>query len=124
MEDCLLSYKTAWMVAVAVAVYYIIRWCLWQVTVGDYDRKYVFVTGCDSGFGKLLAKRLDSLGFQVFAGCLTEKGVTDLQASSSERLKAILLDVTNSEDIAKAVKLVEEMIPPHSGKNIYSASSV
>lgn len=115
MEDCLLSYKTAWMVAVAVAVYYVIRWCLLQVTVGDYDRKYVFVTGCDSGFGKLLAKRLDSLGFQVFAGCLTEKGVTDLQASSSESLKAILLDVTNPEDIAKAVKLVEEIIPPDAG---------
>lgn len=115
MEDCLLSYKTALMAVGAAAAYYIIRWFLWQLTVGDYDRKYVFVTGCDSGFGKLLAKRLDSLGFHVFAGCLTEKGVTDLQTGSSGRFKAILLDVTKSEDIAMAVKIVKENIPPGTG---------
>ena len=116
MEDCLLSYKTALTAATAVAVYYIIRWFLWQLTVGNYERKYVFITGCDSGFGKLLAKRLDSLGFHVFAGCLTEKGIADLETSSSERLKAILLDVTKSEDISNAVKIVEESIPPETGK--------
>ena len=30
----------------------------------------VFITGCDTGFGNDLARRLDELGFKVFAGCL------------------------------------------------------
>lgn len=32
--------------------------------------KAVFITGCDSGFGRALAKHLHKLGFTVFAGCL------------------------------------------------------
>ncbi|XP_041036298.1 retinol dehydrogenase 5 isoform X1 [Carcharodon carcharias] len=64
--------------------------------------KYVFITGCDSGFGNHLAKRLDRQGFHVLAGCLTQKGVDTLQRSSSSKLKAVLLDVTDHSSIQKA----------------------
>ena len=39
------------------------------------DKKAVLVTGCDSGFGYALTKRLDSVGCQVFAACMTVAGV-------------------------------------------------
>ncbi|KAJ7317937.1 hypothetical protein JRQ81_004099 [Phrynocephalus forsythii] len=47
--------------------------------LSSFKDKYVFITGCDSGFGNLLAKRLDKKGFRVLAGCLTQKGADNLQ---------------------------------------------
>ncbi|XP_042304602.1 retinol dehydrogenase 5 isoform X1 [Sceloporus undulatus] len=97
-------------------------WCyvllisvLWTVVWFFRDRrmlrtfkdKYVFITGCDTGFGNMLAKRLDKKGFQVLAGCLTQKGADNLQRSSSPSLRTTLLDVTNSESIRKAVEWVK-----------------
>ncbi|XP_008112602.1 retinol dehydrogenase 5 [Anolis carolinensis] len=75
--------------------------------LSSFKDKYVFVTGCDTGFGNLLAKRLDKKGFQVLAGCLTQKGADNLQRSSSPNLRTTLLDVTNSESIRKAVEWVK-----------------
>ena len=39
---------------------------------------YVLVTGCDSGFGYNSALELGARGVHVFAGCLTQDGVTQL----------------------------------------------
>ena len=41
--------------------------------------RHVFITGCDMGFGQRLAKRLDGQGVNVYAACLTQQGVEDLQ---------------------------------------------
>ena len=35
-------------------------------------KKAVLITGCDTGFGNLLAKRLANEGVTVFAACLTQ----------------------------------------------------
>ncbi|XP_053153615.1 retinol dehydrogenase 5 [Hemicordylus capensis] len=75
-------------------------------TLSSFKDKYVFITGCDTGFGNMLAKRLDKKGFQVLAGCLTQKGADNLQRASSSNLRTTLLDVTNSESIGKAVEWV------------------
>ncbi|XP_061471372.1 retinol dehydrogenase 5 [Rhineura floridana] len=75
-------------------------------TLSSFKDKYVFITGCDTGFGNMLAKRLDKKGFQVLASCLTQKGVDNLQRASSPNLRTTLLDVTNSESIRKAVEWV------------------
>lgn len=74
--------------------------------VDDFDRKHVLITGCDSGFGNLLARQLDRRGFHVLAACLTEKGATDLSASTSPRMRSLLLDVTDSCSISRAVQFV------------------
>ncbi|XP_068598568.1 retinol dehydrogenase 5 [Brachionichthys hirsutus] len=66
--------------------------------------KYVFVTGCDSGFGNLLCKKLDRRGFHVLAGCLTEKGADDLKRLAGPHLKTVLLDVTNLDSVQKAME--------------------
>uniref|UniRef100_A0A3B4HCW7 Retinol dehydrogenase 7-like n=1 Tax=Pundamilia nyererei TaxID=303518 RepID=A0A3B4HCW7_9CICH len=78
--------------------------------VDGFSQKHVLITGCDSGFGNLLAKQLDRKGFQVMAACLTEKGAADLAATASPRLKAFLLDVTDSASIRKAVESVSREV--------------
>lgn len=44
------------------------------------------------------------------AACLTEKGAADLAAAASPRLKAFLLDVTDSASIRKAVESVSREV--------------
>lgn len=71
---------------------------------------FVFITGCDSGFGRLLALRLDQRGFQVLASCLTPSGAEDLQRVASSRLHTTLLDVTDPQSIQRAAKWVEARV--------------
>ncbi|XP_043939657.1 retinol dehydrogenase 7-like [Protopterus annectens] len=91
---------------------FIILWALvWffrdRLTISNVKDKYIFITGCDTGFGNLHARRLDKKGFRVLAACLTQKGADDLQRSSSSRLKTTILDVSSSESIKKAVTWVQ-----------------
>ncbi|XP_055520410.1 retinol dehydrogenase 5 [Leucoraja erinacea] len=78
--------------------------------IGDVKDKYVLITGCDSGFGNLLAKRLDHQGFCVLASCLTQKGVDSMHRSNSSRLKAVLLDVTDPVSIQKTADWVQAQV--------------
>ena len=94
---------------------FVCNYFLRRLTIGGYSRKYVLITGCDSGFGNLLAKRLDSMGFNVFASCLTEKGISDLQATCSNKLKPVLLDITKAKDIERVVKFVKKELPQNKG---------
>ncbi|XP_070771115.1 retinol dehydrogenase 1 [Enoplosus armatus] len=78
--------------------------------VDGFTQKHVFITGCDSGFGNLLARQLDGKGFHVIAACLTEKGAADLAAAASPRLKTLLLNVTDSSSIRRAVEFVSKEV--------------
>jgi len=78
--------------------------------VGNYSNRYIFITGCDSGFGHALAKRLDSLGCNVFAGCFTEKGETELKKICSERLQPVPLDVTDHDSIRRAFEVISSKL--------------
>lgn len=51
------------------------------------------ITGCDTGFGNMLAKRLDKDGVKVFAGCLTESGAQKLKSETSDQLVQMLIFV-------------------------------
>ncbi|XP_034550258.1 retinol dehydrogenase 1 [Notolabrus celidotus] len=84
-----------------------IRWLIRDsYTLSGLSQKHVFITGCDSGFGNLLARQLDEKGVHVIAACLTERGAADLTAAASPRLKTLLLDVTDSSSIRRAVEFV------------------
>ncbi|XP_071033968.1 D-beta-hydroxybutyrate dehydrogenase, mitochondrial isoform X1 [Parasteatoda tepidariorum] len=74
------------------------------------ENRAVLITGCDSGFGFLLAKHLDSQGFHVFASCLNPDGpgAAELTKSCSERLQTLKLDVTSDESTKKAFEFVKE----------------
>lgn len=69
----------------------------------------IFITGCDTGFGYDLAKRLDGLGFRVFAGCLNSNGkeAGELARSCSKLLSVVQLDVTKEDQITSAKAYVE-----------------
>lgn len=71
---------------------------------------FVFITGCDSGFGRLLALRLDQRGFRVLASCLTPSGAEDLQRAASSRLHTTLLDITNPQSVQQAAEWVETYV--------------
>ncbi len=100
---------------VVTGIYFVIAYVQSTRRVSGTRQKAVFITGCDSGFGRALAKRLDGLGVPVFAGCLTTDGASHLRQECSQRAQAFLLDVTNSESIKKAFKLVKEALTDGTG---------
>ncbi|XP_046351850.1 D-beta-hydroxybutyrate dehydrogenase, mitochondrial-like [Haliotis rufescens] len=71
----------------------------------------VLITGCDSGFGNAIARRLDSMGFLVLAGCLSEKsdGAERLKASGSGRIHVFELDVTNDYSVESCLERVNQL---------------
>ncbi|XP_042555102.1 17-beta-hydroxysteroid dehydrogenase type 6 [Dipodomys spectabilis] len=95
---------------VLVGLYYLLRWYRERQVVSHLQDKYVFITGCDRGFGNLLARQLDMRGLRVLAACLTEKGAEQLRNKASERLETVILDITNTESIAAATQWVKERV--------------
>ncbi|GFN78488.1 11-cis retinol dehydrogenase, partial [Plakobranchus ocellatus] len=77
--------------------------------------KAVLITGCDQGFGYLLAKRLDGAGYKVFAGCLkaNEDGPKRLKAETSPKLEILQLDVTKEDQIEAARSTVADSLEGH-----------
>nr|KAG5705198.1 hypothetical protein BaRGS_011224 [Batillaria attramentaria] len=104
-----------WTLVVLTLTYQLVCWALSRLRVGDYSKKHVLITGCDTGFGNLLAKRLDGLGFNVFAGCLTSAGAEKLQMTCSQRVTTLLLDVTNEKSIVAARDFVDRKLPTGAG---------
>ncbi|XP_046656606.1 D-beta-hydroxybutyrate dehydrogenase, mitochondrial-like [Daphnia pulicaria] len=79
------------------------------------EGRAVLITGCDSGYGYGLAKKLHAMGFTVFAGCLDEKsdGAIELKRfdEATGRLHVIRMDVTNQEHVDKALEYVKYNLP-------------
>ncbi|NWI71534.1 RDH16 dehydrogenase, partial [Todus mexicanus] len=96
--------------AVLAGLYLLRRWHRERQTVPWLSEKYVLITGCDSGFGNLLARQLDARGLRVLAACLSEAGAARLRADASPRLQTVLLDVTSSQSVAAAAAWVRERV--------------
>ncbi|NWX25035.1 RDH16 dehydrogenase, partial [Aegotheles bennettii] len=96
--------------AVLAGLFLLRRWHRERQTVPGLSEKFVLITGCDSGFGNLLARQLDSRGLRVVAACLTESGAARLRATASSRLQTLLLDVTSSQSIAEATAWIRECV--------------
>uniref|UniRef100_A0A8C5ZP03 11-beta-hydroxysteroid dehydrogenase type 2 n=1 Tax=Marmota marmota marmota TaxID=9994 RepID=A0A8C5ZP03_MARMA len=66
----------------------------------------VLITGCDSGFGKETAKKLDAMGFTVLATVLelNSPGALELRACCSPRLRLLQMDLTKPADIRRALE--------------------
>ncbi|XP_029893876.1 retinol dehydrogenase 16-like [Aquila chrysaetos chrysaetos] len=99
-----------YLAVVLVGLYLLRRWHRERQTVPRLSEKYVLITGCDSGFGNLLAQQLDARGLRVLAACLTSSGAAQLRAAASPRLQTVLLDVTSSQSIATATAWVRECV--------------
>nr|XP_033794270.1 retinol dehydrogenase 16-like [Geotrypetes seraphini] len=98
-----------WLFAL-VGFYFLFRWYWYRQTLQNLTDKYVFITGCDSGFGNLLAHQLDRRGLRVLAACLTQQGAEQLKEATSQRLQTIILDVTNSESVTAAANWVKQQV--------------
>ena len=66
----------------------------------------VVITGASSGIGEASAIHLDRLGFRVFAGVRADRDGEALRAKASPRLIPPRLDVTDSDSIEAAVRIV------------------
>ncbi|KAJ6651477.1 hypothetical protein lerEdw1_020925 [Lerista edwardsae] len=93
--------------AALLGLFFLHRWYRERQTVENLTEKYVFITGCDSGFGNLLTRQLDAQGLRVLAACLTQQGAERLEKATSERLRTTTLDVTSTESIEAAIEWVK-----------------
>ncbi|NWW76163.1 RDH7 dehydrogenase, partial [Climacteris rufus] len=96
--------------ALLLGLFLLRRWHRERQTVPRLLEKHVLITGCDTGFGNLLARQLDARGLRVLAACLTESGAAQLRAATSDRLQTVLLDVTSSKSIADVTAWVRERV--------------
>lgn len=69
----------------------------------------VLITGCDTGFGKETAKKLDAMGFTVLATVLEieSPGAQELRACCSPRLKLLQMDLTKPADISRVLEFTK-----------------
>ncbi|XP_034463503.1 dehydrogenase/reductase SDR family member 9 [Hippoglossus hippoglossus] len=93
-----------------VVLFYLYRWVREMPRVPDKGSKHVYITGCDSGFGNLLARHLDKQGFRVIAACFTEKGEDDLKKSCSSSLTTMHLDVRSKDSVEKVGAMIKEKV--------------
>ncbi|KAK8763978.1 hypothetical protein V5799_033407 [Amblyomma americanum] len=91
-------------------------WLLWHARrvfsngLVEPKGKAILITGCDTGFGHMLAKQLASDGFFVFAGCLDENGDGARTLKKAENMLVLQMDVTKEEEISRALQAVEDSL--------------
>ncbi len=69
--------------------------------------KVWFITGCSTGFGKLLAQELLKTSAQVVATARNEAALVDLKGINDKNLLTLPLDVTKPEQISAALEKVK-----------------
>ncbi|XP_054933758.1 retinol dehydrogenase 7-like [Dermacentor andersoni] len=92
------------------ASYFLAKY-LWAIAGGRLVSGYgkaVLITGCDTGFGHLLAKFLARDGFLVFAGCLDANGEGATSLKKLANVKVLQMDVTKDAEIDGAHRAVRE----------------
>jgi len=115
----LTSKDMSWFIPVVIGLLaiYFVRRLIPRAKV-DVKGKYVLITGCDSGFGRETAIKLDEMGVCVIATCLTKEGEQSLKSVTSDKLKTFQMDVTNSQQINDVYQEVKKSIPCDQGKSI------
>lgn len=76
----------------------------------DANGKSVLITGCDTGFGNVLATQLACEGFFVYAGCLNGNGYCAERLREHDRIQVLQLDVTKEDEIWRALETVESTL--------------
>lgn len=71
------------------------------------NNRAIFITGTTTGIGRATARKLDQLGFRVFAGVLPGEDTTALCDGVSDRLTLIPIDITQKAMITDAAKTLQ-----------------
>ncbi len=69
----------------------------------------VVITGASSGIGAACAHYLDERGFTVWAGVRRQEDGDELASQCSRRLRVLSLDVTKSESISAAARMLTQV---------------
>ena len=86
--DAAESSKLSWLVLPAISIFTLSLFYYFNPRAKlNVEGKYVLITGCDSGFGRLTAIALDKMGVCVLATCLTKEGEESLKSVTSDKLK-------------------------------------
>ena len=72
--------------------------------------KTVLITGASSGIGRACALRMDRAGWQVFATVRKDSDANQLLSEASARLRTVLLDVTDAEQVEETARAVAEAV--------------
>jgi NAD(P)-dependent dehydrogenase (short-subunit alcohol dehydrogenase family) len=70
----------------------------------------VLITGCSSGIGAACARHFDARGWRLFAAVRREADGSHLAQLCSDRLRVVLLDLTDSSSIAAAQAQVASVV--------------
>ncbi|XP_072265731.1 D-beta-hydroxybutyrate dehydrogenase, mitochondrial-like [Pyxicephalus adspersus] len=100
------------LVLLLISIFIYARWG--QNHVVDPEERAILITGCDSGFGNQLARRLLDMGFTVFATCLFPEGEgaqSLINHSSPGKVKVIKLDVSSDMEVAEVRQYVQNNLP-------------
>ncbi|EDW60754.2 uncharacterized protein Dvir_GJ21661, partial [Drosophila virilis] len=85
--------------------------------------KGVLITGCDSPLAWYLAKKLDDLGFTIYAGFNTPIDDSDeakiLKEETSGRMKLLHVDVTSEKSLLEAARYVSQHLP-HGAEGLWA----
>ncbi|XP_023164926.1 D-beta-hydroxybutyrate dehydrogenase, mitochondrial [Drosophila hydei] len=85
--------------------------------------KGVLITGCDAPLAWYLAKKLDDLGFTVYAGFAASIEDSDeakiLKEETSGRMKLLNIDVTSEKSLLEAVRFVSQHLP-HGAEGLWA----
>jgi NAD(P)-dependent dehydrogenase (short-subunit alcohol dehydrogenase family) len=77
----------------------------------NQSRGAVLITGASSGIGRACAITLNQIGFTVFAGVRKMEHGDSLMQQVSQRIKPIILDIVDDEQISSAVASVTKQLP-------------
>lgn len=100
-------------IIIVVSASYWLSRLLWSrlfMRLIDSNGKAVLVTGCDTGFGNLLVKRLSRDGFFVYAGCLDASGDGARELSKNSKVHVLQMDVTKEEEMRDALATVKSTL--------------
>ena len=96
--------------------HYIYEYIRRKPMLENLNKRYILITGCDTGFGNALAKKLDLMGCPVFAACYTAEGAENLKKECSSRLTTLQLDVSKEESIKEAYEFVSNHLSKGEGR--------
>jgi short-subunit dehydrogenase len=72
--------------------------------------KAIVVTGTSTGIGKACALSLDRLGYKIHAGVRKQAQCNNLKKEASSGHTSIILDVTDTDSISSAVRIIDKEI--------------
>lgn len=80
------------------------------------SKGFVYVTGCDTGFGRLSVDLFIKEGYNVFAGVFAASSVDKLKLECGNNVFPVQLNVTNEDSVKQAAKYIKDTIQEKQSK--------